>query len=82
MKNRRNTSYVTAEPGDPAMQREIVITRSGVPKVKLVGFVSDSMKPRRPLFGGAAGHLASMPASERGPGAEELVRADRDARGW
>lgn len=62
-----------------AAGREIVITSGGVPKVKLVSY---SMKPRRKVFGGAAGHLASMPAGKAGPSAEELIRADRDARGW
>jgi prevent-host-death family protein len=62
-----------------AAGREIVITSGGTPKVKLVSY---AMKPKRKVFGGAARHLAAMPPWKGGPTAEELVRADRDARGW
>ena len=62
-----------------AAGREIVITSDGAPKVKLVSY---AMKPKRKVFGGAARHLASMPAWKGGPTAEELIRADRDGRGW
>lgn len=62
-----------------AAGREIVITSDGTPKVKLVSY---AMKPKRKVFGGAARHLATMPPWQGGPTAEELIRADRDGRGW
>ncbi len=61
-----------------AAGREIVITSGGTPKVRLVSF---ELKPRRKVFGGAARHLATMPAWKGGPTADELIRADRDGRG-
>lgn len=60
-----------------ATGREIVVTRGGMPKVRLVGY---DLKPKRKLFGGAENHLASMPGWKGGPTAEQLIRADRDGR--
>lgn len=62
-----------------AAGREIVITSDGQPKVKLVSY---TMKPKRKVFKGAARHLRTMPAWKGGPTAEEILRADRDGRGW
>lgn len=59
--------------------REIIITSGGQPKVRLVAF---HQSPKRKVFGGAERHLASMPAWKDGPTADEIIRADRDARGW
>ncbi len=62
-----------------AAGRDVVIASAGQPKVRLVSY---ALKPGRKPFGGAARHLAQMPAPMRGPSAEELIRADRDGRGW
>lgn len=59
--------------------REIVITSGGTPKARLTPFETSA---RRKVFGGAALHLRSMPKWKGGPAAEELVRKDRDGRGW
>lgn len=59
--------------------REIVVTSDGQPKVKLVSY---SMKPKRKVWKGAAKHLKTMPPWTGGPTGEELIRADRDGRGW
>lgn len=59
--------------------REIVITSGGKPKAML-----SPMKVRkaRKLFPGSLAHLATMPTWTGGPTAEEIIRADRDGRGW
>lgn len=59
--------------------REIVVTSDGQPKVKLVSY---SMKPKRKVWKGASKHLKTMPPWQGGPTGEELIRADRDGRGW
>jgi len=59
--------------------REIVVTSGGKPKARLIPIGSDSQ--RRP-FSGTAGHLASMPKWKGGPTAGEIVRVDREGRGW
>jgi prevent-host-death family protein len=58
--------------------QEITITSDGKPKAKLVGAAA---KPRR-LFTGMGDYLKSMPVQTEGPFADEIVRADRDVRGW
>ncbi len=62
-----------------AAGHEVVIASAGQPKVRLVSY---AVKPGRKAFGGAARHLAQMPGPAPGPSAEELIRADRDGRGW
>jgi len=62
-----------------ASGREVVITSDGKPKAKMVPF--DSKAHRRP-FSGTDAHLATMPPWKGGPTAEEIIRADRDGRGW
>ena len=62
-----------------ARGQEIVITSGGRPKAKVVPVASE---PRRKGFSGAAEHLRSMPLQTEGPFAEEIIRADRDGRGW
>ena len=61
-----------------ARGQEILITSDGVPKARLVPI---STEKRRPFLGTRA-HLATMPAWKSGPSAEEIVREDRDSRGW
>lgn len=58
--------------------QEITITSDGRPKAKLVGAAA---KPRK-VFTGMGDYLKSMPVQTEGPFADEIVRADRDARGW
>jgi hypothetical protein len=36
----------------------------------------------RKVFTGTWEHLKKMPVQTEGPFAEEIIRADRDARGW
>ena len=62
-----------------ARGQEIVITSAGRPKAKIVPVASE---PERKRFSGAAEHLRSMPLQTEGPFAEEILRADRDGRGW
>jgi len=59
--------------------REIVITSGGKPKAKLSPM---KVQKVRKVFPGSLAHLATMPAWTGGPTAEEIVRADRDGRGW
>lgn len=54
---------------------EVIITSSGVPKAKLVPFLS-TRKPFRMDWA----HLRSMKVNAGATSAEELVRADRDGR--
>jgi prevent-host-death family protein len=58
--------------------KEFVITSDGKPKVKVMPV---DAKPRRKEFPGSAAHLKTMPMRP-GPSAEELIRTDRDGRGW
>lgn len=62
-----------------AAGHEIVITSDGKPKARLVPI--DAAAQRKP-FSGTREHLKSMPKWKGGPGAEELIRDDRDSRGW
>lgn len=58
--------------------QEITITSDGVPKAVL----SPVGKPRaRKVFTGMGDYLLSQPI-HGGPSAEEIVREDRDGRGW
>jgi prevent-host-death family protein len=59
--------------------REVTITSGGKPKARLVPIgAGEARKP----FLGAREHLKTMPKWRGGPTAEEIVREDRDARGW
>lgn len=58
--------------------QEVTITSDGKPKAKLV---KAEMKPRK-VFTGTWEHLKKMPPWRGGPTAEEIIRADRDGRGW
>lgn len=62
-----------------AQGREIVITSDGLPKARLVPVGATS--GRQP-FKGTREHLKSMPPWRGGRSAEEIVREDRDGRGW
>ena len=59
--------------------QEITITSDGQPKAVL----SPVMKREtRKVFTGTWEHLKKMPPWRGGPTAEELIREDRDGRGW
>ncbi|MBM3880914.1 MAG: type II toxin-antitoxin system prevent-host-death family antitoxin [Verrucomicrobia bacterium] len=58
--------------------REFVITSDGKPKAKVVPMTA---QPTRKPWPGAAEHLKTIPLRP-GPTAEELIRTDRDGRGW
>jgi prevent-host-death family protein len=62
-----------------ARGQEVTITSDGEPKAVLSP-VSKS-KPRK-VFTGTWEHLKKMPPWRGGPTAEEIVREDRDSRGW
>jgi prevent-host-death family protein len=57
--------------------QEVTITSDGKPKAKLV----PAAKLRK-AFTGTWEHLKKMPMQTEGPFADEIIRADRDARGW
>lgn len=58
---------------------EVTITSDGIPKAKLVS--AAAVKTRK-VFTGMGDHLKTMPMQTEGPFADEIVRADRDGRGW
>ena len=59
---------------------EITITSGGKPKARLSG-IEKKFRNRVP-FTGTQEHLAKMPKWDGGPTADEIIRADRDGRGW
>ncbi len=59
--------------------REIVITSDGLPKARLVPMNAGSQ--RKPFLG-TREHLKAMPPWNGGPTGEEIVRENRDSRGW
>jgi len=62
-----------------AAGREVTITSDGEPKARLVPIGAGVQ--RKP-FTGTREHLKTMPKWQGGPTADEIVREDRDARGW
>ena len=58
--------------------REVTITSDGAPKARLVPASPDS---ERKVFRGMGRFLSSQPV-HGGPSAEEVIRDDRDGRGW
>jgi prevent-host-death family protein len=62
-----------------AAGQEVTITSGGKPKARLVPM---SAGARRKVFLGSTEHLKTMPPWRGGPTADEIVRADRDGRGW
>lgn len=59
--------------------QEVIITSDGKPKAMLVSPVK---RETRRVFTGSLETLKRMPVQTAGPFAEELIRADRDGRGW
>jgi prevent-host-death family protein len=59
--------------------QEVTITSDGEPKAILLPL--SKRRPRK-VFTGMGDHLAAMPVQATGPFADEIVRADRDGRGW
>jgi prevent-host-death family protein len=59
--------------------QEITITSDGQPKAVLSPVVK---REARKVFTGTWEHLKKMPPWRGGPTAEELIREDRDGRGW
>ena len=62
-----------------ASGQEITITSDGKPKAVLSPVGSRKV---RKVFTGMGNYLKSMPMQTEGPFADEIVRADRDGRGW
>jgi prevent-host-death family protein len=58
--------------------REVTITSDGIPKARLVPV---SPQADRKIFRGMGLFLSDQPV-HGGPSADELVRDDRDGRGW
>jgi prevent-host-death family protein len=59
--------------------QEVVITSAGRPKARLVS--TEGRELRRP-FRGTLEALKRMPLQTAAPWAEDIIRADRDGRGW
>jgi prevent-host-death family protein len=61
-----------------ASGQEVVITSDGKPKARLVGI---RQRERGKVFRGMGDYLMSQPI-HGGPTADEIIREDRDSRGW
>jgi len=59
--------------------QEVTITSDGVPKAVLAPV---GKKSSQIVFAGTWEHLKKMPPWRGGPTAGEIIRADRDGRGW
>ena len=59
--------------------QEITMTSDGQPKAVLSPLAK---REARKVFTGTWEHLKKMPPWRGGPTAEEIIRADRDGRGW
>jgi prevent-host-death family protein len=59
--------------------QEVTITSDGVPKAVLMPV---SRREQQKVFTGTWEHLKRMPPWRGGPLAEEIIREDRDGRGW
>jgi prevent-host-death family protein len=59
--------------------QEITITSGGKPKAVLSPM---GKRATRKVFTGTWAHLKKMPPWRGGPTAEEIIREDRDGRGW
>jgi prevent-host-death family protein len=59
--------------------QEVTITSDGKPKAVMSPVARHKA---RKVFTGTREHLKTMPPWRGGPTAEELIRADRDGRGW
>jgi prevent-host-death family protein len=60
-----------------ASGQEVTITSDGKPKAKLVPAAR-----ARKVFTGTWDQLKKLPLQSEGPFAEEIIRAERDGRGW
>ena len=60
-----------------AAGQDVTITSDGKPKAKLVAAAR-----QRKVFTGTWEQLKKLPLQTEGPFAEEIIRADRDGRGW
>lgn len=58
---------------------QVTITSDGKPKAVLSPVGKHT---GRKVFTGTLEHLKTMPMQTEGPFAEEIIRADRDGRGW
>ena len=58
--------------------REVTITSDGAPKARLVPVLPQA---ERKVFRGMGRFLSAQPV-HGGPTAEEVIREDRDGRGW
>lgn len=58
---------------------EVTVTSGGLPKARIIPAVAGE---RRKVFLGTAEHLKRMPKWDGGMTAEEIVREDRDSKGW
>ena len=59
--------------------QQVTITSDGIPKAVLSP-VGKNTSPK--VFTGTWEHLKKMPMQTEGPFADEIIRADRDGRGW
>jgi prevent-host-death family protein len=59
--------------------QEVTITSGGKPKAVLSPLGS---RKARKVFTGTWEHLKKMPPWRGGPTADEIIREDRDGRGW
>jgi prevent-host-death family protein len=59
--------------------QEVTITSDGVPKAVLLPVAK---RDQQKVFTGTWEHLKKMPPWRGGPTAEEIIREDRDGRGW
>ena len=71
-------THLSALPDLVAAGQEITITSDGKPKAKLV---KAETRERGKVFQGMGDYLMKQPI-HRGPTADEIIREDRDARGW
>ena len=72
-------AHLSALLEEVAGGREIIITSDGRPKARLIPM--EDCAGRVP-FRGTREHLMTMPEWQGGPSAEEIIREDRDGRGW
>ena len=72
-------AHLSALLDEVAAGREVVITSGGRPKARLIPMEEGA---GRVPFRGTREHLQTMPEWQGGSTAEELIREDRDGRGW
>jgi prevent-host-death family protein len=62
-----------------AAGQDVTITSDGQPKATLSAV---KKREKQTVFTGTWTHLKTMPPWRGGPTAEEIIREDRDGRGW